>query len=216
MNKKSVLVLASGGIDSTVLLKHYLDKGWDVSALLVNHSQPRLTEEYHSFWGICELLGIDIKVYRVAEFKYDKFFGPVRNAFLLTIAENVAYHMKIPYVAIGMSLGEYLDTRPEFIDRFNFMLDFCLRKPIYVLAPFAHWSKERVIKYGLKIDAPLHLTTSCMDSPPCGKCQDCRLRAKYGIDTPVSNSTLRLMSKTLDEGLVQPWLRKDDKTGANQ
>ena len=183
--RKLVLVLLSGGIDSTVLAKHYLDKGWDVSSMFVNHNQPLDDLEYTKFREISSLLEIPIKVYSYSDFQYDGFFGPCRNAFLLTLAVNEAYHLKIGNVAIGVCHGEYLDTRPEFIDRFNFMLEMCLKDPIYVLAPFAHWSVERVIKYGIKIGAPLHLTVSCMslkDGKPCGECHKCRIRQKWGID----------------------------------
>lgn len=171
----------SGGVDSTVMVKHYLDKGWDVSGMFVHHCQPQQDKEYEAFHKICSVLGIDIKVYSYCDYHYDGFFGPCRNALLLSLAVSEANHLKIKNVAIGLCLGEYLDTRPEFIDRFNFMQEYCLKNPIYVLAPFSNWSGERVIKYGLKIGAPLDLTTSCMDIPACGKCLKCKLRRKYGV-----------------------------------
>ena len=180
--KKSVLVLTSGGIDSTVLAKHYLDKGFNASGLFVDHNQGMLDFERVAVRKIEEILGLTAFEVAGGDFQYQGFFGPVRNAYLLTLAVNYAATHGFGNVAIGVSHGEYLDVRPEFIDRFNFVLDYCLKDPIYVLAPFAHWSKERVIKYGVKIKAPLNLTTSCMEYPSCGKCQDCRLRRKYGLD----------------------------------
>lgn len=193
---KSVLVLFSGGLDSTVLIKHYLNKGWDTTGLFINHFQPQddiekkavsLVYDYLRGCFSHERFRLESYMRVYNGFEYNGYFGPVRNSYLLILAVNMAYIKGIRNVAIGVSHGEYLDTRPEFIDRFNFMLDFCMDKPPYVLAPFAHWSKERVIKYGIKIGAPLHLTYSCMSSPRCGTCQDCKLRKKYKIDPEEKN-----------------------------
>ena len=180
--KKSVLVLMSGGIDSAVLAKHYLDKGWEVKGVFVDHGQPMLEVERKVIVELAKVLGVGIVETLGGEFDYDGYFGPVRNLYLLTLAVNLSYFYPFKNVAIGVCNGEYLDTRPEFIDRFNFMLEMCLKDPIYVLAPFAHWSKSRVIKYGIKIGAPLYLTYSCMEYPPCGKCGDCKIRAKFHLD----------------------------------
>ena len=189
MSKKSVLVLLSGGIDSTVLAKHYLTKGYEVTGLYVDYGQ-KWSGEYLNFVSVVDELGISLDhviTYPIPMSVEDKFFVPMRNAHLLTVAVAYAINPKYsihryPNVAIGVCHGEFLDTRPEFIDRFNFMLDFCLKDPIYVLAPFAHWSVERVIKYGIKIGAPLHLTRSCMEYPPCGICHKCKVRQKYNIE----------------------------------
>ena len=178
--KKSVLCLFSGGIDSTVMIKHYLDKKWDVRALFVDHGQPMICPEGVSTQNIVDELKVELYSAE-CDFAYDGFLGPMRNAYLLCLAINIAYHQKIKNVAIGLCLGEYLDTRPEFIDRFNFMLEYCLKKPIWVLTPFSNWSGEKVLKYGLKIGVPLNLTTSCMETPACGKCLKCKLRRKYEI-----------------------------------
>ena len=191
--KNSVLCLLSGGIDSTVMVKHYLDKDWDVTGFFVEHYQPTGETERVSVGEITRWFhrnnGSQFQLkgwgHVATGFKYDGYFGPFRNTYLLSLAINNAYHLKIKNIAIGLCRGEYLDTRPEFIDRFNFMQEYCLKKPIWVLAPFSNWSSERVIKYGLKIGAPLNLTTSCMETPACGKCPKCRLRKKYGIDPRV-------------------------------
>lgn len=180
--KNSVLCLFSGGIDSTVMVKHYLDKDWDVRVLFVRHNQPRVEEEWASYYELCSRWGLTHFGINTNGFTYDGFYGPMRNAFLLAIGINIAYELRVKNIAIGLCQGEYLDTRPEFIDRFNFMQEYCLKKPIWVLAPFSNWSGERVIKYGLKIGAPLDLTTSCMETPACGKCLKCKLRLKWGIE----------------------------------
>jgi len=183
---KTVLVLMGAGIDSTVLAAYYQKKGYHVSGLFVRHNQPKEKEEAEALERIDSSLGIIThRLWAPYAFSYDSYFGPMRNAFLLTIAENFVQTtgrgLKAKMIGIGLCEGEYLDVRPEFVDRFNFLLDMCLDKPVYIDAPFAHRPKKWVIRYGLKIGAPLDLTTSCMDTPPCGKCQDCVLREKFGI-----------------------------------
>lgn len=180
--KKLVLCLFSGGIDSTVLVKHYLDRGWDVVTLNVDYGQAIAPREKEAVTDIGRELGFPVRFVNTVLLFADGFFYPIRNAHLLTVAINQAYELKIPRVAIGCNQGEFLDQRPEFIDRFNFMQEYCLKKPIWVLAPFANWSSERVIRHGLKIKVPLHLTVSCMEIPACGECLKCKLRKKYKID----------------------------------
>ena len=180
---KQVLCLMSGGIDSTVLAQHYINKGWRVTGIFFKYGQPNYELEYTKVGEVGRRLNVPILHQHFRDnLPRDGYFYPMRNALLLCWSISEAYNLGVPAVAIGCNTGEYLDQRPEFIDRFNFMVDYCLQKPIYVLAPFANWSSERVIKYGLKIGAPLHLTISCMDVPPCGTCLKCKLRRKYGID----------------------------------
>lgn len=201
--ENNILVLMSGGIDSTVLAHHYLKEGKKISGLFVDHDQPALGLEEKAVAEIALQLGIIVFQMNCRDFQYEGFFGPVRNAVLLSMAVNYAVTHKFDAVAIGICNGEYLDIRPEFIDRFNFMLDYCLKEPIYVLAPFAHWSKGRVVRYGIKIEAPLSLTTSCMSNPPCGRCQDCKLRRKFGIDKPLfSDKELEVAENIVKESAV--------------
>jgi len=179
---KSVLVLSSGGIDSTVLVKHYLVKGFRVHGLYFSYGQPHDYLEYCSLCKIASELNFPFESRVISGISREGDFVPFRNALFLSLAINKAYNLKIPNVAYGACVGNYLDVYPEFVDRFNFMQDYCLKKPVYVLAPFSNWKKEKIIKYGLKIGAPLNLTYSCWKVPPCGECLSCKLRRKYEID----------------------------------
>lgn len=211
--KNKILVLFSGGIDSTTLLWHLgLKDQNEIYTLHFNYGQPRFELEEDRvkkivneapFSIVPSVLNISTSIFlpNPPEKKMNNFV-PARNAIFLSLAQNFAFQLNVDQIAIGIQFGNFLDVRPEFIDRFNFMLDYCTEKPKYVIAPFATWDKGKVIRRGIEIDAPLHLTVSCEDAvwvdnelyaegrkvsgdephwKTCGVCNDCKTRAKYGL-----------------------------------
>lgn len=214
--KNKILVLFSGGIDSTTLLWH-LGVSKANNELYTLHyffGQQRADLEEERIKAILDeapftvhhnVLNIDsasIFMPNTPDKKMNNFV-PVRNAIFLTLAQNFAFQLDVDQVAIGIQFGNFLDVRPEFIDRFNFMLDYCVEHPKYVIAPFSTWDKGKVIRRGKEIDAPLGLTVSCEDAvwtnehtgeedihenngdghwKLCGVCNDCKTRHKYGLD----------------------------------
>ena len=61
---------------------------------------------------------------------------------------------------------------------------------IRLVAPFICQKKSDVVKVGLELNAPYHLTWSCYEGGeiPCGKCATCRDRAAAfaanGVEDP--------------------------------
>lgn len=53
---KEVAVLASGGLDSTALMVHYLEKGYRVKPIFYNYDQKTIREERDAFVSIHEFL----------------------------------------------------------------------------------------------------------------------------------------------------------------
>jgi 7-cyano-7-deazaguanine synthase len=62
---------------------------------------------------------------------------------------------------------------------------------IEIRTPIIDLSKAEIVKKGLKLDAPLHLTWSCYRSEDlaCGTCDSCALRlrgfAQAGVEDPI-------------------------------
>ena len=178
---KSTLVLLSGGLDSAVTAKHYLNQNYRVEGLFVSYGQPWMHELNYAV-NVARYLDIPLHIETaIFPIPKDGYFIPMRNMHLLTFAVAEAVSLSLKTVAIGANKCEYLDQTPEFIDRFNFTMEYCLRDPIWVLSPFCSWPKERIFKYAQRLKFPINLTCPCNDEPPCGKCLSCRLRGKYKV-----------------------------------
>jgi len=180
---KKALVLLSGGLDSSLAAYKYLDQGYEVLGVFVDYGQPWGYEK-DAFNRVIKHLGIPGVVVNTTHLPVkEKCFIPMRNAHLLTIACAEAYVRGYPHVVMGSNIGEFLDQSSEFVDRFNFMLDYCFKEDHHpwVWAPFCNWSKDRIMKYAISNKFPVEITTSCMHTPQCGKCLPCKVRRKYGV-----------------------------------
>ena len=75
----------------------------------------------------------------------------------------------------------YPDCRKEFYDIFNELIKKGTKKKnIKILTPLIDMKKNEIIKKGLRLGAPLHLTWSCFknNSKACGVCKSCTVRFK--------------------------------------
>src|SRR5690606_41652414 len=76
----------------------------------------------------------------------------------------------------------YPDCRPEFFEAFEKMVDLGTKPEtkIKIETPVIHFSKEEIIKKGIELNAPLHLTWSCYkdEDKACGICDSCALRLR--------------------------------------
>jgi queuosine biosynthesis protein QueC len=80
----------------------------------------------------------------------------------------------------------YPDCRPEFIDAFGELAKRATKaaiegKPCRIEAPLINWTKEQIIREGIRLGVDFALTVSCYQADPegraCGRCDSCRLRA---------------------------------------
>jgi 7-cyano-7-deazaguanine synthase len=66
---------------------------------------------------------------------------------------------------------------------------------IKIETPIIHLSKAEIIKKGIELNAPLHLTWSCYQNEDfaCGVCDSCALRLRgfqmAGVEDPISYVT---------------------------
>lgn len=72
----------------------------------------------------------------------------------------------------------YPDCRPEFVEAADAAVRLGTQYELRVQAPFVHWSKAAIIRWGLKHGAPYGLTHSCYQGrrPACGVCDTCQAR----------------------------------------
>jgi 7-cyano-7-deazaguanine synthase len=190
VNARRVVVLFSGGVESTCLLYYYLRRGWLVYPAYVSSGYP---------WEALELENA-IRLYHHTKERYKNLFPlrvlktfcpervgkrshcsnlfiPLRNLLLLSTVSAYCLSKGIGKLAIG-SLGIYPfpDNNREYMQRFREL------SGLEVLTPFMGLEKHEVIqKFGSGV--PLELTLSCIRPKKvkgsirhCGDCLKCEER----------------------------------------
>ncbi|KUO48824.1 MAG: hypothetical protein APF76_18260 [Desulfitibacter sp. BRH_c19] len=172
-----VLVLSSGGIDSTAVIKFYLNQSFEVSTLFVDYGQLSLKNEEKAVTKVCEYYNVPLKKIGFFGFK-KKTDGFIlgRNALLLHIA---LMEFKQPKGLIGIGIHSstsYVDCSNEFVNIMQASFDLYTNGCISIGAPFLNWGKKEICEYCVNNQVPLNLTYSCelgLDQP-CGRCLSCR------------------------------------------
>jgi 7-cyano-7-deazaguanine synthase len=123
-------------------------------------------------------------------------YVPFRNAHLLSIATSwaeVVGATKIFIGAVEEDSSGYPDCRETFYQAFNKAIEMGTRPEtrIKIVTPLIHMKKSEIVKKGLELKAPFHLTWSCYQNSEkaCGKCESCALRLKgfheAGVKDPI-------------------------------
>jgi 7-cyano-7-deazaguanine synthase len=123
-------------------------------------------------------------------------YVPFRNANMLSIAVSWAEAISAKAIYIGAVAEDssgYPDCRPEFYEAFQKVIDAGTKPKtqIEIRTPIIHLSKTEIVKKGIELDAPLHLTWSCYrnEELACGTCDSCALRLRgfeqAGVKDPI-------------------------------
>jgi len=187
-----VVCLASGGIDSSVLMLMLKNMGHEVFPLHVNYGQKSASMELGSFHKVCGFLEIKPKVIDIpgigelsigmtkTDFSYtDNPLFPARNLLLLTIAAAYAYTKSIKVISIGsLSNSTFPDQTKEFMKNSETTLNTAIQGQLKILTPLIDLNKREVVDLARKYYLPLEITYSCYigSSNPCGKCMGCKER----------------------------------------
>jgi 7-cyano-7-deazaguanine synthase len=127
-------------------------------------------------------------------------YVPARNLIFLSVAMGVAEARDADVVHLGVNALDYSgypDCRPEFVRAFAAAAALALKRgveghPVEVRTPLVDLGKADIVRLGLSLDAPLHLTWSCYRGGPrpCGRCDACALRAKGFAEAGVPDPAL--------------------------
>ena len=123
---------------------------------------------------------------------------PCRNLVLLAHASAYAEVISAEAIFVGFNAEEarsYPDNEKEFVNRFNTVLEkavasYC--QPPTVKAPLVDLLKPEIIKKGVEVKAPVHLTYSCYlgEEQHCGICESCVHRRRgfkeAGVEDPTA------------------------------
>ena len=123
-------------------------------------------------------------------------YVPFRNAHFLSVAVSWAEVLGAGAIYIGAVAEDssgYPDCRPEYYDAFNQVIRAGTRPTsnIRIETPLIHLSKRDIVRKGLELGAPFHLTWSCYqeEETACGVCDSCLLRlrafAEAGASDPI-------------------------------
>ena len=107
-------------------------------------------------------------------------YVPYRNAIFISMATAVAMTVGAEEVLIGVHAEDarnwaYPDCSPEFIGAQAAAIYVGTYHKVRLIAPFQFWTKPHIVKYGLELNVPYHLTWSCYEghSTPCHQCPTC-------------------------------------------
>lgn len=171
-----VLVLASGGLDSTACIEYYSNrKNTLVEALFINYGQPALVEETKAVRAICQHYEINLKEVLISSSKkFGAGFVQGRNALLLNAA-LMFFEESTGIISIGIHAGtNYADCSQNFTVQMQHLFDLYTNGKIFIDAPFLSCSKAEIWSFCKQRNIPIHLTYSCeKGGEPCGKCLSC-------------------------------------------
>ncbi len=215
-----VIILVSGGMDSCVTAAMALRESSDAAFLHISYGQLTEGRERKAFNDIADHYKIekrlDISIEYLAKIggssltdenisiteadleskKIPPSYVPFRNANMLAIATSWAEVIGANAIYIGAVAEDssgYPDCRPEFYAAFQETINTGTKPEtnIEIRTPIIDLSKAGIVKNGIELGAPLHLTWSCYRNGElaCGTCDSCALRLRgferAGIDDPI-------------------------------
>lgn len=219
-NRTKAVVLMSGGMDSCVTAATACEE-YEVAALHASYGQRTERRELECFhaiadhFGVTQRLAVRLDYFRaiggssltdssmtirdadLASREIPNTYVPFRNAHLLSIATSWAEVLGAERIFIGAVWEDssgYPDCRPEYYEAFNRLIRAGTRPStnITIETPLIHLSKRDIVKRGVELNAPFHLTWSCYRDPDaaCGVCDSCALRLRafqeVGVEDPIA------------------------------
>lgn len=187
----SLVNLASGGLDSTLIGVMAREEGIQTHPLFIDYGQRAAQRE----WQTCKLvherldlpqpLRMDIggfgKIIRsglTASEKNikDDAFTPGRNFVFLLMGSSYAFQVGANAVSIGLLAERFSlfpDQRGAFLKKAQLAIEAALGRTIRIVTPLAEFGKADVIR--LAREKGIEGTYSCHagTDPPCGRCVSC-------------------------------------------
>lgn len=181
---KSVMILASGGIDSTACIHYYIERGYTVSVMHIDYGQKAFKPEKAALQSICAYFEIAYQSLCFHGIPWstsntDEIVG--RNLLLAAIG-IAAYDPTHGLIAMGIHAGsDYIDCSPDFQYQLSGLAQLLTRYHVDFDFPFGSWFKQDIVEYCKIHNVPIQLTYSCTksDDDPCGSCSSCLDRLDY-------------------------------------
>lgn len=198
---RSVILLASGGLDSTTVAYSLASEGVDVFPVFFDYGQHCVEMEWNRLnevlpakmrrperFDISDIFrGSSSRLIKEADLWHDRvtdddLYVPYRTMLFFAAAAAQAQTMGILEVYTGFINSNHakeIDCTAEFMNK----LDGLIEKigPVRFTSPFRYSSKAEVAQAAIRLGVPIGRTYSCQAASnfPCGACPNCveRLRA---------------------------------------
>ena len=172
-----VLIIASGGIDSTACINYYNNLNFNIELLFFDFGQLARKQENKAVTAIANYYEANLTKIKITG---QRLFGDGlivgRNAAFLFLA-LMNFKAQYGIIATGIHYGTgYFDCSEKFLAEIQGLIDQYSGSTIKVEAPFVNFTKPDIVDYCLKEKVPLALTYSCELGlkQPCGKCATCK------------------------------------------
>lgn len=217
--KKLAVVLASGGMDSCVTTA-IAAQDYELAMLHLNYGQRTEKRELKAFNEIADYYNakhilvldtsffkkigcssltdenIEVSLANLNSKEIPTSYVPFRNANILSMAvawAEVLGAEKIFIGAVEEDSSGYPDCRKIFYEKFNEVIKVGTKPTtnITIETPLISMKKYEIVKKGIELNAPFHLTWSCYkdEELACGVCDSCALRLRgfqmAGYDDPI-------------------------------
>ena len=202
MIEKKILVVASGGLDSTVALAKCLKEYSHVEALTFSYGSNHNGAEHEALEKTCAKYGVNLTTidlsFMAEHFKSSLLGGeipegnyneanmkstvvPFRNGIMLSVAAGFAESNGFDAVVLANHDGDhelYPDCRADFIQAMSQAVKLGTWNGVEVISPFCNIRKADIVRLGDKLGVDFGLTYSCYKGGElhCGKCGTCRER----------------------------------------
>lgn len=219
----TVIVMASGGLDSAVLVAELAAKGKTVYPVCVRTCVSFEKAQFQAlqnflrhlpYKNIKPLTQLRLPVstilpsthwalsgWRVplAKSSDESVYLPGWNLLLVPPVLVFAAREGIPLVMLGhLANNPYPDSQNSFFEQLERLASIAFLRKIGIRRPFAHLTKEAVIRRGQHF--PLGLTLSCIQprkGKHCGGCNRCEERHRYFLKAGIPDPTIYARLKGL-------------------
>lgn len=190
------VLLASGGMDSTVLAYDLAQKGKSIILLFLDYGQHCVETEFQTLKKVApELYKSNIRIIKIGDIYKesnsrmiieanlwvdnvvaDDLYLPYRNLLFLSIASAYAQSLgsrNVYSAFINSNHAKEIDCSMEFFTKLEILLESY--GSVKINMPYRELSKTEVARLGIEFGAPIAATYSCQinSKTPCGACPNC-------------------------------------------
>jgi 7-cyano-7-deazaguanine synthase len=208
-HSRLAVCLVSGGMDSCVTAAIAHEENDELAFLHVSYGQRTEQREREAFEALADHFGaasrlvisfdhlariggssltdveIPVSVPNLTTRAIPSSYVPFRNAHLLATAVSWGEVIGANAIYIGAVAEDssgYPDCRPAFYAAFQEAINVGTKPETHIVirTPVIEMPKSEIVRTGLELGAPLHLTWSCYQESElaCGNCDSCALRLR--------------------------------------